>query len=421
MSIRTSYKATICAGYLGYITQAIVNNFVPLLLLTFHSTWGISMSQLAALVSINFGIQLVVDLISAPVVDRIGYRPCIVFAHITAAVGLVALGILPFVLPNAFAGILISIFLYAIGGGLTEVLITPIVEACPTENKASSMSLLHSFYCWGHVFVILASTLFFVLAGRENWRILAMLWALIPLGNTILFCLVPMRKLDEASSESKEEQPTARVPLFKRPSFWLFIVLMLCAGASEQAMSQWASALAEAGLGVSKTVGDLAGPCLFAALMGLSRVLTSRLTLRFSLSKLMMLSCGLCMVSYLITSLSPWPVLSLLGCGLCGFSVGIMWPGTFSMAAVGCRGGGTAMFALLALAGDFGCMAGPAFVGLMTDLSADGSLLSGLLPAIIFPVLLLAGLIVCVRTVGKGERPPAAPDTPPDGTPPSAS
>lgn len=393
MSIRNSFRHTIYASYLGYITQAIINNFVPLLLLTFHTTWHISLSQLATLVSVNFGIQLTVDLASARFVDRIGYRPCIVFAHIMAGAGLIALGILPYLLPNAFVGILIAILLYAVGGGLTEVLISPIVEACPTDHKEAAMSLLHSFYCWGHVFVILASTLFFVLAGVENWRYLSFLWALIPLGNAVYFSLVPIRQLNQDTPEDAMKPGR----LFTRPAFWLFMMLMLCAGASEQAMSQWASAFAEAGLGVSKTVGDLAGPCLFAALMGLARLLSSRLSRKYALSRLMMICCGLCMVSYLVASLSPWPVLSLLGCGLCGFSVGIMWPGTFSMAAVGCRGGGTAMFALLALAGDFGCMAGPGFVGMMTDLSADNSLRAGLLPAIVFPLLLFIGLIVCVR------------------------
>ncbi len=405
MHIRSSYRHTVLAAYGGYITQAIINNFLPLLLLTFQSSWDIPLPKLTLLISLNFGIQLTVDLICAKAIDKIGYRPCIVTAHILAAVGLAGLGFFPFILPDPYIGILISIIIYAIGGGITEVLISPIVEACPTENKESAMELLHSFYCWGHVFVILASTAFFVLIGIENWRILAGLWALIPLLNAIYFLLVPIRQLNDPSEG--EQLPLFK--LFRTPIFWLFVVLMLCAGASEQAMSQWASAFAEAGLGVSKTVGDLAGPCMFAILMGTSRVLSSRLTLKYDQSKLMVGSCALCVVSYLLAALSPWPILSLVGCGLCGLSVGIMWPGTFSLAAVACRGGGTALFAFLALAGDLGCMSGPAVVGLVSN-AFGGNMKPALLFAIIFPVLLGLGLLLCRRTAKKEASSPN-PDT----------
>lgn len=396
MKIRSSYKHTIFAAYGGYITQAIINNFVPLLLLTFQTTWDIPLSKLTLLISINFGVQLTVDLICAKVVDRIGYRPCIVTAHLLAAIGLMGLGILPFVLPDPYIGILLSIIIYAIGGGITEVLISPIVEACPSDNKESAMELLHSFYCWGHVFVILASTAFFALAGIDNWRILAGLWALVPLFNAIYFMLVPIRQLND-------DTEAAQLPimkLFRMPMFWLFVILMLCAGASEQAMSQWASAFAEAGLGVSKTIGDLAGPCMFAILMGLSRLVSSRLTLKYDQGKLMVGSCALCIFSYLLAALSPWPVLSLVGCGLCGLSVGMMWPGTFSLASVACRGGGTALFAFLALAGDLGCMSGPAVVGLVSD-AFSGDMKPALLMAISFPVLLGSGLLLYRHTSKK--------------------
>ncbi len=389
MNIKTSYRHTVFAAYIGYITQAIINNFVPLLLLTFQSTWDIPLSKLTLLISVNFGVQLTVDLVCAKVVDRIGYRPCIITAHLLAAAGLAGLGILPFLLPDPYVGVLVSIIIYAIGGGITEVLISPIVEACPTEHKASAMELLHSFYCWGHVFVILVSTAYFALAGVNRWPVLAMGWALIPLFNAVYFSLVPIRQLGD--SEEGHTMPPKR--LFKTPIFWLLIVLMLCAGASEQAMSQWASAFAEAGLGVSKTVGDLAGPCLFAILMGLSRVISSRLTLKFDQSKLMTGCCGLCICSYLLAALSPIPALALVGCALCGLSVGIMWPGTFSLASEVCRGG-TAMFALLALAGDLGCMSGPSAVGLVAD-ATGGEMTYGLLFAILFPLLLGVGLLIC--------------------------
>ena len=399
MKIRNSYKHTIFAAYGGYITQAIINNFLPLLLLTFQTTWDIPLSKLTLLISINFGVQLTVDLICAKVADKLGYRPCIVTAHVLSAVGLAGLGIFPYLLPDPYVGILLSIIIYAIGGGITEVLISPIVEACPSDNKESAMELLHSFYCWGHVFVILASTAFFALAGIDNWRILAGLWAMVPLLNAIYFTLVPIRQLNE--SVDGEQLPIPK--LLRMPTFWLFIILMLCAGASEQAMSQWASAFAEAGLGVSKTVGDLAGPCMFAILMGLSRLVSSRLTLKYDQGKLMVGSCALCIFSYLLAALSPWPILSLVGCGLCGLSVGMMWPGTFSLASVACRGGGTALFAFLALAGDLGCMSGPAVVGLLSE-TFGGDMKPALLFAISFPVLLGAGLLLYRQSAHKNSK-----------------
>jgi len=296
MCIRTSYRHTMAAAYIGYVTQAIINNFAPLLFLTFSTAWDIPLTHVAVLVAVNFGVQITVDLACAPLVDRIGYRPCIVAAHLFAAAGLVGLGVFPLIFASPFAGVVVAVVLYAIGGGLTEVLISPIVEACPTEHKEAEMSLLHSFYCWGHVFVILASTLFFTLCGIENWAILACLWALVPLFNAVYFSLVPIRRLGEGAGEGS--MPLTR--LLRTGTFWLFIALMFCAGAAEQAMSQWASAFAEAGLHVSKTVGDLAGPCMFAVLMGTARLVSARLE-RFIPVKMLM---GIC-----------WPVPRVLPAG----------------------------------------------------------------------------------------------------------
>ena len=384
-----SYRHTMIAAYIGYITQAIINNFAPLLFLTFSSTWGIPLPRMALLILINFGIQLVVDLLSARYIDRIGYRPCIIAAHVFAALGLVGLGVFPHFFASPYAGILLAAVLYAVGGGLIEVLISPIVESCPTTHKESEMSLLHSFYCWGSVLTIALSTAFFACFGVNRWPVLACLWALIPLLNALYFRFVPLRQLNE-------DPEAASVPLFrlaKMPLLWLFILLMFCSGASEQAMSQWASGFAEAGLGVSKTLGDLAGPCMFSVLMGLARLLSSRLTLRMPIEKIIF-SCGLlCIASYLLASLSPVSALSLLGCALCGLSVGVMWPGTFSMASFSLRGGGTALFALLALAGDLGCMGGPAVIGAASSL-LGGSLKQAMLLGVIFPVLLITGLML---------------------------
>ena len=374
------------ACFIGYIVQAIVNNFLPLLFVTFQKTYSIPLTQITLLITLNFGIQLVIDMLSAGFVDKIGYRASAIIAHVCSAAGLVLLTVLPEAFPDPFAGILIAVFIYAIGGGLIEVLISPILEACPTDNKEKAMSLLHSFYCWGHVGVVLISTLFFTLFGIENWKILAVCWAVVPAVNIILFAKAPIYSLHE---EGKTGLTLKQ--LFTRIIFWVMLLMMLCAGASEQAVSQWASTFAEQGLGVSKTIGDLAGPMSFAALMGLSRLLYGKFGDKLDLDKFMRMSCLLCIAAYLCISLVPLPAVGLVGCAVCGFSVGIMWPGTFSKASAAVKGGGTALFAMLALAGDVGCSGGPTLAGFISG-CFNGELRAGILAAIVFPVLLLIGI-----------------------------
>ena len=389
MSQSKNYQKTMYACFIGYIVQAVVNNFVPLLFVVFQDSYHIPLSQITALITINFLIQLGVDLLSAGVVDKLGYRTCVLLAHGCVAVGLVLLAFLPDLLPNPFAGILIAVGIYAVGGGLIEVLISPILEACPTKNKEKAMSLLHSFYCWGHVGVVLISTVFFRLAGVGNWRILTVLWALIPVGNLVLFAGAPIYSLHEEG----ETGLTLR-ELFTKKIFWILMLMMLCAGASEQAVSQWASIFAEKGLGVSKTVGDLAGPMAFAALMGTSRLIYGKYGDRLNLNRFMTLSCFLCIAAYGCISLIPNAAVGLAGCAVCGFSVGILWPGTFSKASAAVKGGGTAMFALLALAGDLGCSGGPTLAGAVSSQCGD-NLRMGILAAAVFPVLL--GMLLLSR------------------------
>lgn len=381
-----NYNHTMYACFIGYIVQAIVNNFVPLLFLTFQATYNIPLSKITMLVTINFGLQLLIDLLSVSFVDRIGYRASMLLAHICAALGFLLLTILPEVFSDPFIGLLIAVTIYAIGGGLLEVLVSPVMEACPTDNKEKAMSLLHSFYCWGHVGVVLLSTLFFKLFGIENWKILAVLWAIIPIINTILFTKVPMASLIE------EGETGLTIPqLFSKKIFWLFLLIMVCAGASEQSVSQWASTFAEKGLGVSKTIGDLAGPMAFAILMGTARAFYGKYGERINLDLFMIYSGILCVISYLCIALVPSPIFGLIGCALCGLSVGILWPGSFSKASASIRGGGTAMFALMALAGDLGCSSGPTLVGMVSSHFGD-SLNVGILSAIIFPILFLIGI-----------------------------
>lgn len=393
MDNKNKYKKTLLACYLGFVTQAICANFAPLLFITFHTTYGITFTNLALISTVFFFTQLLVDLICAKIVDVIGYRTCVVAAEVTSGLGLAGLSFMPGLLPTPYAGVIVSVVIYAIGSGLTEVLVSPIVEACPFENKEGTMSLLHSFYCWGWVGVVLGSTAFFALFGIENWKILALIWSIIPLYNIYNFVTCPIEKLVEDGESMSMGQ------LFKTRLFWLFIILMVCAGSSEIAMAQWASAFAESALHVSKTVGDLAGPCGFAICMGISRVLYGKYGEKVDLTVFMAGSGILCLCCYLVAGLAGLPILGLVGCAVCGFSVGIMWPGSISISSKVLPKGGTAMFALLALAGDLGGAVGPAIIGTVSQRAGE-NLHAGVLAGLGFPIV----LVICVLSVRKKYR-----------------
>lgn len=384
--MKQDYQKTMYACFIGYIVQAVVNSFVPLLFVTFQNTYHIPLSQITLLITINFVVQLCVDLLSAGFVDKIGYRASMILAHICAAAGIGLLTVLPEILPNAFAGILLAVVVYAIGGGLLEVLVSPIIEACPTDNKEAAMSLLHSFYCWGCTGVVLVSTIFFAIFGTVHWKVLAWLWMLLPVGNMILFTQVPIYSLHEEG-----EKGMTMGELFREKIFWMLMVMMVCAGASEQAVSQWASTFAELGLGISKTLGDLVGPMAFSILMGTARLIYGKYGDRMDLDRFMKLSTLLCIASYLLIAFVPVSAVELVGCAVCGFSVGIMWPGTFSKASASLKRGGTVLFAFLALAGDLGCSGGPTVVGFISS-AFGNNLRIGIGAAILFPVLLLVAL-----------------------------
>lgn len=392
--MKNNYKKTLIACYLGFITQAISANFAPLLFLTFHRTYQISLGKIAFISTAFFFTQLLVDLFCAKYVDKIGYRRSVVASEILSAVGLIGLAFLPDLLNRAYVGILISVIIYAMGSGLIEVLVSPIVEACPFDNKESVMSLLHSFYCWGAVAVILFSTAFFTIFGINNWRILACIWALIPICNVFNFLTCPIESLTEDGQGLSIRQ------LCNIPIFWVALVLMVCAGASEISMAQWASAYTESALGLSKSIGDIAGPSLFAVTMGISRSFYGKYGEKIDLMKFMTASGILCLICYLLAALGPYPILGLIGCIMCGFSVGIMWPGTISIASGKLPMGGTAMFALLAMAGDMGGSIGPCVVGFVTQNAGD-NLKAGMLAGCIFPVILV--LSVCMLKYKKSK------------------
>ncbi len=387
MFLKSNYRATVLAACLGYVVQSVVVNYTPLLFLTFRESFGISFSRLTLLVTVNFVVQLLTDFLSARLVRIFGFRKCLVAAHVFAAAGLGLLSFLPSLI-DPFAAILLSTCVFAVGGGLLEVLVSPLCEACPVKNKTALMSFLHSFYCWGAILCASLSTLFFVLVGTDAWQLLTLLWALLPVLNGVLFCLVPIYE-----NEKEEQEAPGTVALLRRKELWGMLLLMLAAGAAELSVGQWASAFTESALGVSKTMGDLIGVCGFAVMMGLARSLyATPLCLRVPIERAMMLCAALCTAGYLLIALAPSALLGLIGCAVCGFGVGIFWPSTYSFASRRIRGG-TPMFSLLALAGDLGCSVGPTVVGTAADLFG-GDLKRGILIATVFPAVLLLGYLI---------------------------
>lgn len=378
-----TYTTTRRACYVGYVAQGIVNNLSPILFIVFQTRFGLSYKQLGTLILLNFMTQLAVDILCVKTIDRLGYRGPVIAAHVCAAAGIVMLGVLPALL-NTYTALVIATVTMAIGGGLLEVLVSPMVDSIPTppNQKASAMSLLHSFYCWGQVLVVLATTLLLRAFGEDNWRVVAAVWAIIPLVNVFFFSRVPL------AQTIPDKKRTSLKTLFKTPAFIAVIMLMLCAGASELTVSQWSSLFAEQGLGLSKLWGDIAGPCMFAVLMGIGRTIYGMWGAKIRLVPFMAGSAALCVVCYLLTALSGNPVFSLVGCAMCGFSVSIMWPGTFSICSARFPLGGAAMFGILAMCGDMGCSLGPWLAGVVAD--RTGSLKTGLLYGAIFPALMLA-------------------------------
>lgn len=390
---RLNHKHTLFSCFSGYITQAIVVNFIPLLFLTFCTEYQISLEKVTLLVTVNFFLQLITDLASTKFIGKIGFRASIVGANVLAMVGLVAIALLPSVIDPYFA-LVLGMALCAIGSGLEEVLISPIVEACPTQRKSAVMSLAHSFYCWGTVAIIGLSTLFFVFFGTTNWKILTLIWAIIPAINATLFSIVPIYNGKDYGGHGNGLKK-----LFSSKIFYLFAVVMICAGASEMSMGQWASAFAESALGVNKVIGDLIGPCMYALMMAISRTLYALMSEKINLSKFIMYNSVLCIVTCAVAVFSPIAWLSLVACGLCGFAVGMMWPGTLSIAA-NVMGGSTTLFALCAVFGDVGCTIGPTMVGFVSG-AFDDDLRKGLACMLIFPVIIIIGLILANRKTAK--------------------
>jgi len=395
--LRKSFKATITASCIGYFTQAVLINFTPLLFITFQKEFGLSLAQLSVLIATNFATELIIDFLGTKYVIKIGYRRSVIIAQALSVIGLCMIPILPKLMASKFLALEIAMIFCGLGGGLIEVLISPIVEACPTKRKSAIMSMLHSFYCWGQMGVVLISTIYFRTVGIDNWEYLSLIWAIIPAIDLVLFCFVPINTLVDESEESTFGE------LIKQKLFLVFLVMMLCAGATELSMSQWASAFAEAGLKVEKWIGDLLGPCLFAVCMGCARIFYATHSDKIGLKKGILISSGICIISYLIAIFSPIPIISLIGCALCGVGSGMLWPGTYSIATSRMPKGGVPMFGLLALAGDVGCLSGPYLTGMIST-AFDGNLKMGFLFSLIFPVTLMVMVIILMKYFKKPQK-----------------
>lgn len=381
------YFRTRIACYIGYFVQAIINNFLPLLFVTFNTKYSLTYDKIGTLIVINFCVQIAVDVCSIKLIDRLTYRGAALLAHILASVGLISLSILPQIMENTFLSIVISIIIYATGSGLIEVIISPLIEYLPGKRGAARMSFLHSFYCWGQVLTVAFTTILFAVLGLDNWHIIAFIWAMVPTANFFIFLKAPI------VVPKSEQQGGVRDKVFTKPFFYLLFVLMLCAGASEIAASQWASTFAEQGLGLNKAVGDLLGPCAFALLMGIGRLLYGIFGQKLNVYRLLLICSASCLICYLGIAFSQKPIISIVFCALCGLSVSVMWPMSFSMASMRFKNGGAPMFGFLAAAGDLGCSLGPWVVGII---SSKASLQHGFLISSIFPGVMIILMIYCV-------------------------
>lgn len=368
MNIARSYGLTKVACYIGYVVQAVVNNLLSLLFVIFNAQpYNISLEKLGSIIFINFAAQLFIDYISVFFTSRFGYKKCVVFAQATSVVGFVLLGFLPRVIEPYF-GILFSILFLAVGSGLIEVLISPIIEALPSDNKASNMSFLHSFYCWGQVLTVIGTTALVFALGNDKWFYIPFVWSIIPFINTLLFTRCDILELENNSAHS------SALSLLKNKSVYKYMVFMFCAGASEITMVQWSSFFVEKGFGTEKWLGDLIGPCLFAVLMGIGRIGYGILGKKVSLERLLCYFSALCFVCYLVVALSNNGIICALGCAVCGLSVSVMWPGVISLSAEKFHSSGTAIFSLMAMLGDIGCAVGPWILGLIAEYAFDYNL-----------------------------------------------
>ncbi len=387
-AVTKKYFPTKLAGYVGFVVQAIVNNFLPILFIVFQNVYNLSYEKLGRLILFNFATQMFIDLITPKIIAKIGYRKAASLSQGAAAAGLILLGTLPSLMNNTYLAIIISIIIYATGSGLMEVILSPMIEMLPTGNKSGNMAVLHSFYCWGQAFTVLVTTGLVFLFGFKQWYFIPAIWAIIPFLNMFSFLRVPIVQ------PSPDEKMSTFSELVKKPLFLVYMVMMFCAGASEIAMAEWASIFAQNALGVSKAIGDITGPCAFALFMGTGRVVYAKLSKKVSFTKMLVILNIFCFVCYMVVAVCKIPIIALIFCAVCGFTVSISWPGIYSAGARTFTTGGAVMFSVFAMCGDTGCALGPWLIGVLAD---KFSLNVGFAAASVFPLV----MVICALYILK--------------------
>lgn len=408
------YKSTIRACYIGNLVGALVTNLSPLLFVILMGSYNLSFEQVGRLVLINFFTQIIADLAFSKPVDTYGVRPFITLGHALVFIGFVMFAFSPRLFPHSpYTGLMLATVVFSCGGGLLELLLSAIVQAVPSDAKAAAMSLLHSFYAWGFIVVVVLTFLMLKLFGSANWPWLFLIWSLVPLFNFFNFLRVPL------PPQVPDEHRTSTRVLASTP-FFIFVVLGIAlGGAAEVSMSQWTSAYAETTLGLSKQTGDLLGLCLFAGLLGLGRVLYGTYGKRFDIWRVMFLGSLFAAGCYLVAALSQHPIVSLVACAFCGLGVALLWPGSVTNAAHRFPFAGASMFAILAAGGDTGAAVGPWLLGLIADQIPTDFPLSplrvGMVIGTLFP-LAMAGCLLIQRHIDKKRLPVNSPSpSPSDG------
>lgn len=360
------YRLTTISCFVGIFAQAVIINLAALLFMPLMRLHGLTYVQLGTLVAVNFSVQVGSDLVFSGLIDRIGFRRLVLPACLVGSLGLFLFALAPVLLPGrVFAGLLAATAVYSAAGGLLEVLLSPIVNAIPNEEKGAAMSLLHSFYAWGQMATIILTTLFLFLVGERHWQWMVGFWALLPLANFLLFLKAPF------PPSVPEEHRLNMGDLILKPFCLLAFAAIFFGASAEVLMNQWTSAFMERALLLPKLTGDLFGMCGFALMLGLGRAWHGKYGARFDISKALVAMSALAVLCYLVVALAPgsWP--GLLACMVCGFATSLLWPGTLIVASERYPLAGAWMFALLAAAGDVGAGLGPWFTGWVVDHAID--------------------------------------------------
>lgn len=358
-----SYQLTTISCFVGIFCQAVSSNITAILFIPLMTLYGLSYVHLGLLVGINFTTQVLVDIIASRLVDRYGFRVFVLPSDILAVIGLVLFGLTPVLFDNILTGLVFSTIIFSASCGLQEVMLSPIVNAIPHNDKGPAMALMHSFYAWGQVATIIITTLFLFFFGIENWQVIVFLWALVPLVNFFMFLAAPFPGVIH------ENQRMTMRDLILKPFYLVALLAIMGGAATELVMNQWSSTFSEKVLELPKVTGDILGMCGFAVFLGLGRVLYGRYGSKINMNNVLVGSAAAAVVCYIAVAISPLPAISLAACAVCGLAASLLWPGTLVITAEKYPLAGAWIFAILAAAGDIGAASGPFAAGVITDLT----------------------------------------------------